>query len=76
MTKRLGALIAVSLMGMGCATIDQETRMFRGPFGRTEVGAVMIAADPGSSKVLVETYDGDFWVYDVDASARGRLWRT
>ena len=47
--------------------------MYNGPFGRTEVGAVMIVADPASSKVLVETYDGDLWIYDVDSSAREPL---
>jgi hypothetical protein len=72
MRQSLGAIIAVSLLGAGCASL-QETKMYNGPFGRTEVGAVMIAADPASSKVLVETYDGDLWIYDVDASARGRL---
>jgi hypothetical protein len=73
MRQTLGAIIAVSLLGAGCASSLQETRMYNGPFGRTEVGAVMIAADPASSKVLVETYDGDLWIYDVDPAARGRL---
>src|SRR5678815_2778628 len=72
MRQSLGAIIAVSLLGAGCASL-QETKMYNGPFGRTEVGAVMIAADPASSKVLVETYDGDLWIYDVEASARARL---
>src|SRR6185503_5465116 len=73
MRQSLGAIIAVSLLGAGCAASMQETKMYNGPFGRTEVGAIMIAADPASSKVLVETYDGDLWIYDVDASARSRL---
>jgi hypothetical protein len=73
MRQSLGAIIAVSLLGAGCAASLQETKMYNGPFGRTEVGAIMIAADPASSKVLVETYDGDLWIYDVDATARGRL---
>jgi hypothetical protein len=73
MKQTLGAIIAVSLLGAGCAASLQETRMYNGPFGRTEVGGVMIAADPASSKVLVETYDGDLWIYDVDPGARGRL---
>ena len=72
MRQTLGAIIAVSLLGAGCASL-QETKTYNGPFGRTEVGAVMIAADPASSKVLVETYDGDLWIYDVDGDARGRL---
>src|SRR4051812_47738959 len=72
MRKTLGAIIAVSLLGAGCASL-QESRMYSGPFGRTEVGAVMIAADPAASKVLVETYDGDLWIYDVDSAAGGRL---
>ena len=73
MRQSLGAIIAVSLLGAGCAASLQETKMYNGPFGRTEVGAIVIAADPASSKVLVETYDGDLWIYDVDATARGRL---
>jgi hypothetical protein len=73
MRQSLGAIIAVSLLGAGCAASLQETKMYNGPFGRTEVGAVMIAADPASSKVLVETYDGDLWIYDVDSSAREPL---
>ena len=72
MRETLGAIIAVSLLGAGCASL-QETRMYNGPFGRTEVGAIMIAADPISSKVLVETYDGDLWIYDVDSAGGGRL---
>src|SRR5207237_635725 len=44
-----------------------------GPFGRTEIGAIVIAADPAASKLLVETYDGDLWIYDVDAGVRRRL---
>ena len=47
--------------------------MYRGPFGRTEVGAIVVAADPLSSKVLVETYDGDLWVYDVGPGPGSRL---
>ena len=73
MRQSLGAIIAVSLLGAGCAASLQETKMYNGPFGRTEVGAIVIAADTTSSKVLVETYDGDLWIYDVDASARPRL---
>ena len=73
MRQTLSAIIAVAVLGAGCASLQQETRMYKGPFGRTEVGAVMIAADPHASKVLVETYDGDLWIYDVDAAARGRL---
>src|SRR6266536_2611971 len=73
MRQTMGAIIALSMLGMGCATLHQETRMFHGPFGRTEVGAIMVAADPASSKVLVQTYDGDLWIFDVDAPARGRL---
>jgi hypothetical protein len=73
MRQTLAAIIALSLLGVGCATLQQETRMYRGPFGRTEVGAVVIAADPSSSKILVETYDGDLWIYDVDSGAAGLL---
>ena len=47
--------------------------MYNGPFGRMEIGAVVIAADPASSKVLVQTYDGDLWIYDVDSTVGGRL---
>src|SRR3954466_469588 len=72
MKNTLSAVVAVSLLGAGCASM-QETRMYKGPFGRTEVAAVMVAADPAASKVLVETYDGALWIYDVDAAARGRL---
>jgi hypothetical protein len=73
MRQTLGMIISVSLLAAGCATLRQETRMYHGPFGRTEVGGVVIAADPAASKVLVETYDGDLWVYDVDPAIRGRL---
>jgi hypothetical protein len=72
MRQTLGAIIAVSFLASGCASV-QETRMFNGPFGRTEVGAVVIAADPSASKVLVQAYDGDLWIYDVDSAVRGRL---
>jgi len=72
MRQTVGAIMAVSLLGAGCASLH-ETNMYSGPFGRTEVGAVMIAADPASSKVLVETYDGDLWIYELDPAARGRL---
>jgi hypothetical protein len=72
MRQTVGAIMAVSLLGAGCASLH-ETNMYSGPFGRTEVGAVMIAADPASSKVLVETYDGDLWIYELDTAARGRL---
>ena len=73
MRQTLGVIIAVSVLGAGCAASLQETKMYNGPFGRTEVGAIMIAADPASSKVMVETYDGDLWIYDVDPGVRGRL---
>jgi hypothetical protein len=72
MRQTLGAIVAVSFLGAGCASI-QETRMYNGPFGRTEVGAVVIAADPSASKVLVQAYDGDLWIYEVDSTVRGRL---
>jgi hypothetical protein len=72
MRQTLGAIIAVAVLGTGCASL-QDTRMYNGRFGRTEVGAVVIASDPGASKVLVETYDGDLWIYDVDPSVSNRL---
>src|SRR3954468_23115737 len=72
MRQTLGAIVAVSVLSAGCATV-QESRMYRGPFGRTEVGAIVVAADPVSSKMLVETYDGDLWIYDVTPGVRARL---
>jgi hypothetical protein len=72
MRHTLGMIISVSLLAAGCASLRQET-MYQGPFGRTEVGGIVIAADPGASKILVETYDGDLWIYDVDPAIRGRL---
>ncbi len=72
MRHTLGTIISVSLLAAGCASLRQET-MYQGPFGRTEVGGIVIAADPGASKILVETYDGDLWIYDVDPAIRGRL---
>jgi hypothetical protein len=73
MRQTLGMIVSVSLLAAGCASLRQESRMYNGPFGRTEVGGIVIAADPGASKVLVETYDGDLWIYDVDSAIRGRL---
>jgi len=73
MRQTLGMIISVSLLAVGCASLRQETRMYHGPFGRTEVGGIVVAADPGASKVLLETYDGDLWIYDVDPAIRGRL---
>jgi hypothetical protein len=73
MRQTLGMIISVSLLAAGCATLRQETRMSQGPFGRTEVGGVVIAADPAASKVLLQTYDGDLWIYEVDPAIRGRL---
>jgi len=73
MRQALGIIVSVSLLGAGCASLRQDTRMYPGPFGRTEVGGVVIAADPAASKVLIETYDGDLWVYDLDPAIRGRL---
>ena len=72
MRQTVGAIIAVSLLGAGCASLH-ETKLYNGPVGRTEIGAVAIAADPASSRVLVETYDGDLWIYDVDATVENRL---
>ena len=37
------------------------------------MGGIVVAADPAASKVLIETYDGDLWIYDVDPAVRGRL---
>ena len=73
MRQTLGIIISVSLLAAGCASLRQETRMYPGPFGRTEVGGIVVAADPAASKVLIETYDGDLWIYDVDPAVRGRL---
>ena len=72
MRQTLAAILAVSVLGVGCASL-QETRMYKGPFGRTEVGGVLVAADPVASKILVATYDGDLWIYDVDSDVGARL---
>jgi hypothetical protein len=71
--KRALAIFSLSFLAVGCASLGQETRVHHGPFGRTEIGAYVIAADPSSSKMLVQTYDGDLWVYDVTDRAAGRL---
>jgi hypothetical protein len=71
--KRPLAIFSLSVLATGCASLGQETRVHRGPFGRTEIGAHVVAADPSSSKVLVQTYDGDLWVFDVADRAEDRL---
>jgi hypothetical protein len=71
--KRALAILSLSFVALGCATLRQETEMYRGPFGRTEIGGYVVAADPSSSKVLLQTYDGGLWVFDVESRAAGRL---
>lgn len=71
--KRALAIFSLTFLALGCATMDQETRMHRGPFGRTEIGGYVVASDPSSSRVLLQTYDGELWVYDVTDRAAGRL---
>jgi hypothetical protein len=71
--KRALAILSLSFVALGCATLRQETQMYRGPFGRTEIGGYVVAADPSSSKVLLQTYDGGLWVFDVESRAAGRL---
>jgi hypothetical protein len=71
--KRALAILSLSFVALGCATLHQETTMYRGPVGRTEIGGYVVAADPSSSKVLLQTYDGDLWVFDVESRAAGRL---
>ncbi len=72
MKLALAALVGLSLGTLGCASMGQETTMFRGPFGRTQIASTVLAADQRAGKILVQTPEGTLRVFRVDATA-GRL---
>jgi hypothetical protein len=68
MKLAVGFIIGFSALALGCATV-QETTMFRGPFGRTQIASTVLAADPASGKILVQTTDGQLRVFQVTPTA-------
>ena len=74
MKVALGFIIGLSAVALGCASV-QETRMFKGPFGRTQIASTVLAADPASGKILVQTSDGALRVFRVNPAAGQTLGR-
>jgi hypothetical protein len=72
MKLAVGFIIGFSALALGCATV-QETTMFRGPFGRTQIASTVLAADPASGKILVQTTDGQLRVFRVTPTAVSTL---
>jgi hypothetical protein len=67
------ALIGLSAGALGCASMGQETTMFKGPFGRTQIATTVLAADSGSGNILVQTPDGTFRVFRLQGAASTML---
>lgn len=68
--KRLAFVLAVALAAPAGSAADVS---FKGPFGPTRLVAWVVAADPVTNRILVQTPDGRLRVFVVEADAERRF---